>query len=806
MASRKSGAGKRRVKKTRRATVKDLDVEGKDIKGGATPTPGGPVPIPYPNLTAAEPAFERDEADPVLLPFLEAADDESARRRLGELLEREASPLAWEVIRGHLRGPAKDDLEDVHAGVLLSLAAHLRALRARGASEPPIRDFAGYVAVVAHNACHAFLRERSPQRARLRSRTRYVLTRDPRLAMWEGERARVAVRGLAFPRGGAWEPASAARLAEVSAAAWRRSLSRSRARRWWRACRGRRGSTTWSGRLAGDPRYLRRPAGVDPARRRTTPRVRAKSPTPRRRPTRRCTSGLPGPSLGRDPRAAAAAARRAAPQPARRRRPRDDRPLPDHRDGQRGRPGAGPRHARGAAAGALGRPAPGRRMDRRLAGRDAAPGDQPAQVRARAAGPAPAEGRRVVARDRSLHSSRRGPLSGRTGGAPVMNATRSGSSRRSSATSCGSPMAEAPSFDELAAYVEGRLDPEERAPLEERLAADPALRQEVEDLRELHAQMARPRPRDARAGSLRRLAVLAAALAAVAAWSCGSPAADDARSRRPRRPPAARRHLERRRREAGPCRRWSLAGFRARRGTRRGRGGPARRAARAAGPRVAPVRAGGPSWGPERRRLSRPVTPGHARERGPADVPLDGASRARQLRGRGVRPGPAEARSPAARSPAPSGRRPRPLARGRTYLWQVTAVTGGRARHGAGAPRAGGALRGRGSGRAGRGGGAGARTAPASHLVAAVAFVEAGLLDDADAELRALAADNPGSPEVARLRESLVALRRQGRSPAVTRRPPRGSSVVALVPGQGGTAPCPRSSPARSRPPCSWPA
>jgi hypothetical protein len=53
--------------------------------------------------------------------------------------------------------------------------------------------------------------------------------------------------------------------------------------------------------------------------------------------------------------------------------------------------------------------------------------------------------------------------------------------------------AEAPSFDELAAYVEGRLDPEARSLLEERIAADPALRQEVDDLRALHAQMARPR-------------------------------------------------------------------------------------------------------------------------------------------------------------------------------------------------------------------------------------------------------------------------------------------------------------------------
>ena len=51
--SRKSAAGKRQVKKAkpRRATVKDLDVDDKDVKGGATPTPGGPVPIPYPNVT-----------------------------------------------------------------------------------------------------------------------------------------------------------------------------------------------------------------------------------------------------------------------------------------------------------------------------------------------------------------------------------------------------------------------------------------------------------------------------------------------------------------------------------------------------------------------------------------------------------------------------------------------------------------------------------------------------------------------------------------------------------------------------------
>src|SRR5262245_24200317 len=76
-------------------------------------------------------------------------------------------------------------------------------------------------------------------------------------------------------------------------------------------------------------------------------------------------------------------------------------------------------------------------------------------------------------------------------------------------------IAGAPSFDELADYVDGRLDPEARALLEERLAADPALRQEVQDLRELHAQMARPRDVTKRPFRV-RTAVLTAALAAAA--------------------------------------------------------------------------------------------------------------------------------------------------------------------------------------------------------------------------------------------------------------------------------------------------
>ena len=76
---------------------------------------------------------------------------------------------------------------------MLRLTAQLWALRARSArarrSEErrcaPIASFANYVARAAFNACHEWLRQRAPRRARLQSRVRYVLTHDSRLMMRE---------------------------------------------------------------------------------------------------------------------------------------------------------------------------------------------------------------------------------------------------------------------------------------------------------------------------------------------------------------------------------------------------------------------------------------------------------------------------------------------------------------------------------------------------------------------------------------------------------------------------------------------
>jgi hypothetical protein len=142
-------------------------------------------------------AARRSDQDPLVLPFLDAADDEDARDRLGELLIGQASPLIRQIVGRQLLsggGAAarvrEQDAEDLHGALMLRLTAQLWAVRSeeRGSASgdaAPIASFANYVARAAYNACHEWLRQRAPRRARLQSRVRYVLTHDPRLMMRE---------------------------------------------------------------------------------------------------------------------------------------------------------------------------------------------------------------------------------------------------------------------------------------------------------------------------------------------------------------------------------------------------------------------------------------------------------------------------------------------------------------------------------------------------------------------------------------------------------------------------------------------
>lgn len=318
-------------------------------------------------------------------------------------------------------------------------------------------------------------------------------------------------------------------------------------------------------------------------------------------------------------------------------------------------------------------------------------------------------------------------------------------------------LADAPSFEDLVAYVEDSLPPEARALLEERLAGDEVLRAEVEDLRALRAAMA---PRRRAAWPPMKIAPwmgLAAVFALLAFWLAfpGSPARPPAT---PPASPAAVAALKDGDLRLALASDGSVAGLPAADAHTRAVVGDALRGTLPAPQGLEPLRpAAGTLMGTAPPAAFVPRSPLGVRVG--ADRPLfrwtarpgartyEVAVFDQDLRRRlGSGPVTGLEWTPA-----------RPLERGRVYLWQVTALDGGprltapappapEARFEVAAPAVMDQV-------------ARARAvAPGSHLVAALALVEAGLLDEAEGELRALAAENPAAPEVARLQALLAAL------------------------------------------------
>jgi DNA-directed RNA polymerase specialized sigma24 family protein len=156
--------------------------------------------------------------DPLLVPFVHAPTDESAAQALAALVETQATPLVRQVVRRHLsvRRGEGDAADDVAHTALACLTRQLWQIR-RGDAEP-IASLGGYVAQVAANACHAWLRERRPQRARLQQRIRYVLRHHAQLALWTNERD-----GWVCGRG-EWRNGAGA-LDALEAAEWRGRLT-----------------------------------------------------------------------------------------------------------------------------------------------------------------------------------------------------------------------------------------------------------------------------------------------------------------------------------------------------------------------------------------------------------------------------------------------------------------------------------------------------------------------------------------------------------------------------------------------------
>jgi DNA-directed RNA polymerase specialized sigma24 family protein len=126
------------------------------------------------------------QTDPLLLPYLQADDEEEAQVIAARLLREHADPLIHRAVRRKLGAAFSlegDEVEDVRGEIVLQLFSRLRALRA-DPNEVPITDFRGYVVTVSYRGCAAFLRARYPLRWRLRNRVRYLLTHEPPFGLW----------------------------------------------------------------------------------------------------------------------------------------------------------------------------------------------------------------------------------------------------------------------------------------------------------------------------------------------------------------------------------------------------------------------------------------------------------------------------------------------------------------------------------------------------------------------------------------------------------------------------------------------
>ena len=125
----------------------------------------------------------------LLSAFLDEVSTVEAESLLGLLLANYAEPAIRIAVRARLAGRLPDvgaaDIEDVCSDAIVAVIANLREMR--HVRTPSIRNFPGYVSVIARRCCSEFIRGKYPQFHRLRYRLRYLLETRADLALWEDE-------------------------------------------------------------------------------------------------------------------------------------------------------------------------------------------------------------------------------------------------------------------------------------------------------------------------------------------------------------------------------------------------------------------------------------------------------------------------------------------------------------------------------------------------------------------------------------------------------------------------------------------
>jgi hypothetical protein len=160
--------------------LEDSDVEGTSSSPQHVGGEDGlkPFAAAIASTTAPRPA------DHLLHPFLLAHGEMEEAAALANLIATHTRPLVRKVLARKVRG-SQEDAEDLESRVVVLLLSRLRQMKSDGSGES-VGDFGAYVAVTAYRVYHDHLREKYPERHRLKTRLRYLLTRDPTFALWKG--------------------------------------------------------------------------------------------------------------------------------------------------------------------------------------------------------------------------------------------------------------------------------------------------------------------------------------------------------------------------------------------------------------------------------------------------------------------------------------------------------------------------------------------------------------------------------------------------------------------------------------------
>ena len=140
-------------------------------------------------ITQAKPGTDR-----LLLPYLHAVDEFEAEQLLGRLISEHAAPIIEAVIKSKLKvslnhhdgSHRNQDALEISSDVYVVLTAELRSIR-KGSASKTINNFRGYVSSTVYHACAEYLREKFPERTKLKNKLRYFLSHTQGYALWEND-------------------------------------------------------------------------------------------------------------------------------------------------------------------------------------------------------------------------------------------------------------------------------------------------------------------------------------------------------------------------------------------------------------------------------------------------------------------------------------------------------------------------------------------------------------------------------------------------------------------------------------------